>query len=39
MTTIDDLAIRPGDPGYDAARTTIAGTAHPAVVLRPTSNA
>jgi len=34
--TIDHIAIRPGDPGYDAARTTIAGTAEPAVVLRPT---
>jgi FAD/FMN-containing dehydrogenase len=36
MTTIDHIAIRPGDPDYDAARTTIAGTAEPAVVLRPT---
>jgi FAD/FMN-containing dehydrogenase len=34
--TIDDIAIRPGDSEYDAARTTIAGTAEPAVVLRPT---
>lgn len=30
-------AIRPGDAEYDAARTTIAGTARPAVVLRPTT--
>jgi FAD/FMN-containing dehydrogenase len=36
MTTIDHIAIRPGDDEYDAARTTIAGTAEPAVVLRPT---
>jgi FAD/FMN-containing dehydrogenase len=35
--TIDSIAIRPGDADYDAARTTIAGTAEPAVVLRPTS--
>jgi FAD/FMN-containing dehydrogenase len=34
-TTIEHLAIRPGDPGYDEARTTFAGTADPAVVLRP----
>jgi FAD/FMN-containing dehydrogenase len=34
--TIDHIAIRPGDAEYDAARTTIAGTAEPAVVLRPT---
>jgi FAD/FMN-containing dehydrogenase len=34
--TIDQIAIRPGDAEYDAARTTIAGTAEPAVVLRPT---
>jgi FAD/FMN-containing dehydrogenase len=34
--SIDHIAIRPGDPEYDAARTTIAGTAEPAVVLRPT---
>jgi FAD/FMN-containing dehydrogenase len=33
--TIDHIAIRPGDADYDAARTTIAGTAEPAVVLRP----
>lgn len=33
--TIEQIAIRPGDPEYDAARTTIAGTAEPAVVLRP----
>ena len=35
--TIDHIAIRPGDADYDDARTTIAGTAEPAVVLRPTS--
>lgn len=35
--TIDHIATRPGDPGYDEARTTVAGTADPAVVLRPTS--
>jgi len=34
--TIDHIAIRPGDPEYDAARTTFAGTAEPSVVLRPT---
>jgi FAD/FMN-containing dehydrogenase len=34
--TIDQIAIRPSDPEYDAARTTIAGTAEPAIVLRPT---
>jgi FAD/FMN-containing dehydrogenase len=34
--TIDHIAIRPGDEEYDAARTTIVGTAEPAVVLRPT---
>ena len=39
MTTIDQIAIRPGDAEYDAARTTIAGTAEPAVVLRPTDTA
>jgi FAD/FMN-containing dehydrogenase len=33
--TIDHIAIRPGDADYDVARTTIAGTAEPAVVLRP----
>lgn len=37
--TIDHIAIRPGDTGYDEARTTIAGTAEPAVVLRPTDTA
>jgi FAD/FMN-containing dehydrogenase len=37
--TIDHIAIRPGDAAYDAARTTIAGTAEPAVVLRPTDTA
>lgn len=35
--SIDHIAIRPGDTDYDSARTTIAGTAEPAVVLRPTS--
>ena len=35
--TIDHIAIRPGDAGYDEARTTIVGTAEPAVVLRPTT--
>jgi FAD/FMN-containing dehydrogenase len=35
--SIDHIAVRPGDAGYDAARTTIASTAEPAVVLRPTS--
>ena len=34
---IDQIAIRPGDAEYDAARTTIAGTVEPAVVLSPTS--
>ena len=37
--TIDQIAIRPGDAGYDAARTTIVGTAAPAVVLRPADSA
>src|SRR5215216_7574780 len=37
--TIDHIAIRPGDAEYDEARTTIAGTAEPAVVLRPTDTA
>src|SRR6476469_710288 len=35
--TIDHIAIRPGDAEYDDARTTIAGTAAPAVVIRPTT--
>lgn len=35
--TLPDTAIRPGDEGYDAARTTITGTARPAVVLRPST--
>ena len=35
--TIDHIAIRPGDPEYDEARTTIASTATPALVLRPTT--
>ncbi|PVG80628.1 FAD-binding oxidoreductase [Nocardioides gansuensis] len=37
--TIDAFAIHPGDPEYDAARTTIAGTASPVVVLRPRDSA
>jgi FAD/FMN-containing dehydrogenase len=37
--TIDQIAIRPGDSEYDAARTTIVGTAEPVVVLRPTDTA
>jgi FAD/FMN-containing dehydrogenase len=32
---LNTIAIRPGDERYDAARMTIAGTARPAVVLRP----
>jgi FAD/FMN-containing dehydrogenase len=36
---IKHIAIRPGDPEYDAARTTVAGMAQPAVVLRPTTPA
>ena len=36
MTTIDHIAVRPGDEDYDAARTTSAGTGQPTVVLRPT---
>ena len=32
---LDETAIRPGDDGYDAARTTITGTARPAIVLHP----
>ena len=35
--TIDHIAIRPGDAEYDAARTTITGTAEPVIVLRPTT--
>jgi FAD/FMN-containing dehydrogenase len=35
--TIDHIAVRPGDAEYDDARTTIAGTAAPAVVIRPTT--
>lgn len=35
--TIDHIAIRPGEAEYDAARTTIVGTASPAIVLRPTT--
>jgi FAD/FMN-containing dehydrogenase len=37
--TIDHIAIRPGDAEYDAARTTVMGTAEPAVVLRPADTA
>jgi FAD/FMN-containing dehydrogenase len=37
--TIDHIAIRPGDADYDEARTTIASTAEPAIVLRPTTPA
>lgn len=33
--TVEQIAIRPGDAEYDEARTTIAGVAEPAVVLRP----
>lgn len=39
MTTIDHIAVRPRDAGYDEARTTFMGTAEPAVVLRPTTPA
>ena len=35
--SIEQMAIRPGDADYDEARTTITGTAEPAVVLRPTT--
>ncbi|WP_332643800.1 FAD-binding oxidoreductase [Aeromicrobium sp.] len=35
--TIDHIAVRPGDPDYDTARTTKSGSANPSVVLRPTS--
>ncbi|MFC7360762.1 FAD-binding oxidoreductase [Nocardioides astragali] len=35
--SLQTTAIRPGDEGYDAARTTITGTAAPAVVLRPST--
>lgn len=37
MTMLDHIAIRPGDPEYDAARATKMGTASPAVILRPTT--
>jgi len=37
--SIEHIAVRPGHPDYDTARTTIAGTAAPAVVLRPTDAA
>ncbi len=36
--TIDHIAVRPGDPDYDTARTTIINTAERSVVLRPTSS-
>ena len=35
--SLDHTTIRPGDEGYDAARTIIAGIARPAVVLRPST--
>src|SRR4029450_758627 len=35
--TIEHIAIRPGHEDFDEARTTIASTAEPAVVLRPTT--
>lgn len=35
--TIEHIAIRPGDADYDQARTTIASTAEPAIVLRPST--
>jgi len=35
--TIELFAVRPGDPDYDAARTTISGVASPALVLRPST--
>ena len=35
--TIDHIAVRLGDPDFEAARTTVTGTANPTVVLRPTS--
>ena len=34
--SIEHIAVRPGHPDYDTARTTIVGTAAPAVILRPT---
>ncbi|WP_121256254.1 FAD-binding oxidoreductase [Nocardioides ferulae] len=34
---VERIAIRPGHPDCDTARTTVSGTAAPAVVLRPTS--
>jgi FAD/FMN-containing dehydrogenase len=36
-TTVDHIAVRPGDQGYDEARTTFAGPATPELVLRPTT--
>ncbi|MDM7854874.1 FAD-binding oxidoreductase [Cellulomonas alba] len=33
--TLAEVAVRPGDADYDAARTTFAGTGSPGVVLRP----
>lgn len=41
MTLTDDLAaiaVRPGEPGYEAASTTYMGTGAPDVVLRPTTS-
>jgi FAD/FMN-containing dehydrogenase len=35
VESIESIAIFPGDADYDEARTTIFGTARPAVVLRP----
>ena len=37
--SIEHIAVRPGHPDYDTARTTIVGTAAPAMVLRPTDAA
>jgi FAD/FMN-containing dehydrogenase len=33
--TVETISVRPGDPTYDDARTTIAGSATPELVLRP----
>lgn len=35
--TIEHIAVRPGDAGYDAARMTITGMGEPAIVLFPTT--
>ncbi|GAB3250511.1 FAD-binding oxidoreductase [Nocardioides dilutus] len=37
--TVENFSILPGDEDYDAARTTIMGTARPSVVLRPSTAA